>query len=117
MHLSRSASIASILICGAVAGSIATAAFAKPPSASAASGKKVYAANKCGSCHKIAGTGGPVGPDLSKEGANAKHTAAWLQVEIQNPKAHKPDGKMPAYKDKIAGADLSNLVAYLRSLK
>jgi mono/diheme cytochrome c family protein len=116
----------SLLTCGILAGSIMTGALAAPPKAAGAkkpsaaaiaAGKKVYDDTKCFLCHKIAGKGGPTGPDLTKEGANAKHAAAWLQLEIQNPKAHKPDGKMPAYKDKVQGADLTNLVAYLRSLK
>jgi cytochrome c oxidase subunit 2 len=107
--------------------SIMTGVFAAPPKKGAAAkkpaagvpaaGKKVYAAHHCDMCHKIAGKGGATGTDLTKEGANAKRTAAWLTAEIQDPKSHKPGSSMPAYKDDIKGADLTNLVAYLRSLK
>jgi mono/diheme cytochrome c family protein len=80
-------------------------------------GKKVYAANTCSGCHRIDGKGGAVGPDLTKTGADAKHTAKWFEVQIKTPKEHKADSAMPAYGDKIKGKDLTNLVAYLSSLK
>jgi mono/diheme cytochrome c family protein len=115
--LISSSILAGLIATGASAAPPKSAKGAKKPSAAVTAGKKVYAANKCDMCHKIAGKGGANAPDLSKEGANVKHSAAWLQVEIQNPKAHKPDSRMPAFKDKIAAADLANLVAYLRSLK
>jgi mono/diheme cytochrome c family protein len=107
-------------------GSLLTAAMAapqkpksgkQPPSGQIAAGKKVYDSNKCASCHIINGKGGKSGPDLSNEGANAKHTSKWLEEEIKDPKSHKANSVMPSYKDKVKGKDLSNLVAYLRSLK
>ena len=89
----------------------------KPTAAEIAAGKKVYEANNCKACHAINGDGGPTGPDLSKEGADAKHTAAWLKIQVIKPKEHSPNGSMPAYEDKIKGKDLTNLVSYLGSLK
>jgi mono/diheme cytochrome c family protein len=118
--------VASLISCAILAATVATAVLAAPPksagakkapAAAIAAGKKIYAAKHCEMCHKIAGKGGATGTDLSKEGANAKHTAAWLQIEVQDPKQHKPTSSMPSYKDDIKGADLTNLVAYLRSLK
>jgi mono/diheme cytochrome c family protein len=82
-----------------------------------ADGKKVYEANRCANCHAISGKGGKAGPDLTRTGATPKHTAAWFEEEVKNPKAHKPDSKMPAYADKIKGHDLQALAAYLTSLK
>ena len=89
----------------------------KKPAAAEVAGKKVYDQNKCANCHAIGGKGGKAGPDLSGEGAIAGHNAAWLEAEIKNPKSHKPGGSMPAFADKIKGKDLSNLAAYMGSLK
>ena len=88
----------------------------KPTAAMLAAGAKVYDANGCGGCHMINEKGGTNGPDLSAVGADAKHTPKWLETKIVNPKASKPDSAMPPY-DSIKGKDLSNLVAYLGSLK
>jgi mono/diheme cytochrome c family protein len=82
-----------------------------------AEGKKVYEANRCANCHAISGKGGKAGPDLTRTGADPKHTAAWFEAEVKNPKAHKPDSKMPAYADRIKGHELQSLAAYLTSLK
>ena len=92
------------------------AAPAKPTAAMIAAGAKVYEANGCGGCHMINGKGGTNGPDLSTTGADAKHTPKWLEAQIVNPKTNNPDSTMPPY-DSIKGKDLSNLVAYLGSLK
>src|SRR5579871_900857 len=112
----------------ALIGSLLTTALAAPPKGhgkkspgatgkSVAAGQQVYAQNKCVNCHTIAGKGGKAGPELSNEGANTQHTPKWLEAEIKNPKSHKADSSMPSYEDKIKGKDLSDLVAYLGSLK
>ncbi|MCW3099089.1 MAG: cytochrome b/b6 [Chthonomonadaceae bacterium] len=88
----------------------------KPTAAMIAAGAKVYEANGCGGCHMINGKGGTNGPDLSATGADPKHTAKWLETQITSPKTNKSDSTMPPY-DSIKGKDLSNLVAYLSSLK
>ncbi len=119
--------IAGLALCGAL---IVTTAVAAPPKHQAkkpassnsnaaliAAGKKVYAANGCAACHKIADKGGAIGPDLTKTAAESKHTSKWLEVQVVNPKEHNPDSKMPAYGERIKGKDLSSLVAYLSSLK
>jgi len=82
-----------------------------------AAGKKVYEAQGCAGCHAISGTGGMVGPELTKVGADAKHTTKWLTDYVTNPKKMKSDSAMPAYGDKVKGKDMTNLVAYLASLK
>ena len=82
-----------------------------------AAGTKVYEANGCAGCHAINGAGGNTGPELSSVGGEAKHTAAWLTMAVATPTKVDPDSKMPAYADKIKGADMKNLVAYLGSLK
>jgi cbb3-type cytochrome oxidase cytochrome c subunit len=89
----------------------------KPPAAgNIASGKKVYEANSCKNCHSINGEGGSGGPDLSAIGADKTHTAAWFKKAIVTPKALHPDSTMPPY-DKLKAKDLTDLEAYLGSLK
>jgi mono/diheme cytochrome c family protein len=78
-------------------------------------GQAVYAANGCSACHKVNGTGGSIGPDLSNEGNSGK-TRDWLTVQIRAPKQHFPDTIMPAF-GRLSAADMSVLVDYLMSLK
>lgn len=123
MKTSQRRVAALVLVQTILAGSQIAVAFAGPPAAvkpsaaTLAAGKKVYESNHCMGCHKIAGKGGSSGPDLTTEGITPKRSVKWLTDEIVNPKANKPDGRMPAYKEKIQGKDLSDLVAYLRSPK
>ncbi len=117
-----------------------------PGGAEFAVGKKVYADNKCAQCHKLGetgggpggmmggppgapdgtkggppggpGRGGMGGPDLTKVGAEPEHTKQWLTDHVRNPKAHKPQSRMPASgADKISDSDLSALADYLASRK
>ena len=91
----------------------------KPPivKADPAAGKKVYTTNGCGGCHAIKEQGGMNGPDLTKYAMDKTKDAKWTTVQIAEPKKHNPDPKMPPYADKIKGKDMSNLVAYLLTLK
>ncbi len=84
--------------------------------AAIAAGKKVYETNGCANCHAIGGTGGMAGPELTKVAANPKHTPKWMEEAVVNPKIHNPNSAMPAY-ESIKGKDLSNIVAYMGSLK
>ncbi len=110
----------------------ATATFANPPKKKPvtkktapatkkadpiADGKKVYDKFSCSACHAIGGKGGNSGPDLSKAGAVSGHDAKFFEAKVKNPKASNPDTSMPAYEETIKGKDLSNLSAYLKSLK
>jgi cytochrome c2 len=94
------------------------AVVAAPPlsagqSGDAANGQKLYTAQKCSLCHKIAGKGGPMGPDLGKVGAT--RDAKWLKGYLTNPKSLDPKNKMPPVK--LKGAEMDDLIAYLLSLK
>ncbi|MGD1212345.1 MAG: c-type cytochrome [Candidatus Acidiferrales bacterium] len=51
-------------------------------------GKEVYDANGCSTCHMVAGTGGDLGPDLTKIGA--QRTADFLHDVLLDPGAHLP---------------------------
>ena len=58
-------------------------------------GKVLYQAQQCGNCHKIAGEGGEVGPDLSTVGL--RHSAGWLHSFIESPSRFRPGTPMPAF--------------------
>jgi cbb3-type cytochrome oxidase cytochrome c subunit len=57
------------------------------------------------------------GPDLAKVGADPNHTVEWLAEHIRNPKAHKPESRMPAFAGRISDDELKPLTEYLASLK
>lgn len=94
-----------------------------------AAGKKVVVANGCFRCHSIDGVRGPVGggpglgmgrgrgPDLGKVGDDPAHTVEWFIAYIRNPKATKPDSRMPSFEGKIKEEELRTLAEYLASLK
>ena len=85
-----------------------------------AAGQKVYAAQKCSTCHSIAGKGGKSSP---LDGVGAKLSADDIRQWIVDPVAmakksnstKKPP--MPAKYGKLPAADLDALVAYIQSLK
>jgi cytochrome c1 len=115
-----------------------------PGGAEFAAGKKVYADQGCARCHKLGDTGGRAGmvpgaggppggmppgkmgppgggmngPDLTEVGKKPEHTTEWLAAHVRDPKAHKPNSRMPAYgPEKISDADMKALTAYLASRK
>ena len=86
----------------------------------AAKGQQVYAAQKCGVCHAIAGKGGKANP---LDGVGAKLTADDIRQWITHPTEMTAKAKstkkppMPAKYGTLPAADLDALVAYLASLK
>ena len=86
----------------------------------AAKGAEVYAAQKCSTCHSIAGKGGKSSP---LDGVGAKLSADDIRQWIVDPVAmakksnstKKPP--MPKKYDKLPAADIDGLVAYMQSLK
>ena len=91
---------------------------AKPAQKAAAkgdaiSGRDIFVAQRCALCHKIDGSGGVLGPDLTAVGT--RRNAAWLFEYLPKPQATKPENKMPPVA--VKGRDLDDLVAYLLSLK
>ena len=92
-----------------------------------AAGRTVFEQHNCGRCHRISSGSGPAGggpargpgkgPDLGTVGRDPSHTIEWLMEQIRNPRAHRPDGRMPPYEGKIKDEDLDALAEYLASLK
>jgi cytochrome c oxidase subunit 2 len=87
-------------------------------------GQKVFMSSSCILCHSIQGTpaGATVGPDLTHIGSRGTlgagslaNTDADMASWILDPQRIKPGSRMPA--NALAPADLTALVAYLRSLK
>ena len=81
--------------------------------ADAAKGEQVYKSHQCSMCHKVNGSGGKKGPDLSSAGT--QRDAEWLTKYLVNPKSMLPKGTMPPAK--VTPAELKDLVDYLETLK
>jgi mono/diheme cytochrome c family protein len=77
-------------------------------------GERIYQSNGCTGCHKIRGTGGTIGPDLSTEGARGR-SRDWLTIQIRTPRTHFPDTVMPS-SGGLNATDMSSLIDYLLSL-
>ncbi len=90
-------------------------ACSQPPSGPATpeQGQAYYQALNCAACHRIGGSGGDTGPDLSYVGF--RHSAAWLDQWLKNPQAWQPGTLMP--NPRLSDRTRAALVAYLASLK
>jgi ubiquinol-cytochrome c reductase cytochrome b subunit len=84
-------------------------------SASEKAGSELFKSQGCVACHRIGGTGGNIGPDLSGEGL-AGRSRQWLSDHLRNPKAHNPATVMPSFAA-LSDKASRQLVDYLLSLK
>ncbi len=108
-------------IVGVVVLSVATVAAAQD-AAKVAAGKKLYADQKCATCHQVAGQGNKMFP-LDTVGTKLKpeEIKMWLtdtaSMEAKLPK--KPAISMASWlkTHKLSDADVEALVAYLQTLK
>lgn len=87
-----------------------------------AQGRQVYLAQRCDSCHAIAGEGAVIGPDLTHFGsrrsigaATVANTPENLVRWIEDTQKVKPGNLMPPFD--LPQDETSVLVAYLESLK
>ncbi len=83
-----------------------------PPGPPEEAGRVLFGRKRCIRCHKIAGTGGMVGPDLTV--VAARHQPAWMDAYLTDPRAVRHDAKMP--RPKITAEQRAALVAYLSTL-
>jgi mono/diheme cytochrome c family protein len=93
-------------------------AFAGTANAQHEKALKLFAANKCGTCHSVAGKGNKKGP-LDEVGSKltAAEIRAWVSDPVVMTKKTKATRK-PAMKPlKLSPADVDALVAYLVTLK
>ena len=106
-------------VCGAVVMAVLAAAPAWAGQGGAEKGAAVYAAQKCATCHSIAGKGQAKGPlDGVGSKLSADEIREWLVDPVAAAKKHNATRKPPmrAYA-KLQKEDLDALVAYMASLK
>jgi len=77
-------------------------------------GAALFRSLGCQACHRVNGTGGTVGPDLSNE-ALRHHPRSWLIAQIRHPALHFPGSPMPSF-DQLGDRQLSELADYLAGL-
>jgi len=96
--------------------SVTTATSASPPDA--ARGEKVFAEQKCGLCHSIAGKGNLKGPlDEAVGKLSADDLRAWI-TDANAMTAKTKATRKPAMKQfALPKDDVDALVAYLSSIK
>lgn len=68
-------------------------------------------ANLCVACHKIAGEGGDIAPDLSR--VRARRDLASIKRIISDPTSEFPDTMMPPYGERLSEQQINALVQYL----
>ena len=68
-------------------------------------------AEHCVSCHMVSGQGGTLGPDLSNVGG--RRSVNFLEAFVDDPKTVLPDATMPAYRELMTPAQISDVAAYL----
>lgn len=73
-------------------------------------GASVYSECGCQHCHKIAGTGGHKGPDLSGVGRRMSKAAMRAQI-VHGSKA------MPAFGEMLGPDEMNDLIVYLHSCR
>jgi mono/diheme cytochrome c family protein len=93
------------------------------PKGDPASGKKLFASNKCTGCHTYtpAGSNGTIGPDLDKlpqyaKQANEGPLAQFVQTSITSPGSYvQPNypNVMPTTYNKLPPKQIADLVAFL----
>jgi mono/diheme cytochrome c family protein len=89
-------------------------------------GMKLYHEKGCGSCHKLDGRGGTLGPFLDREGAKTRHqlimanlkpphtTWDWHQAHFRDPAGVVPDSQMP--NPTVTRQETMALTVYMLSL-
>jgi mono/diheme cytochrome c family protein len=115
------ASIVRIRIAGFIAASalLTSAAFAQD-AALIKKGEGIYTAQKCSTCHSVAGKGGKTS---ALDGVGGKLSAAdiksWIvdPVEMTKKSASTKKPAMPKKYSTLPAGDLDALVAYIASLK
>lgn len=78
-------------------------------------GKEVYNLKGCIGCHKIAGSGGDMGPDLTDEGNIIAHDDAWHKKHFKDPQSVVPNSAMPDMS--LSDKEINALTAFMQSLR
>ena len=72
-------------------------------------------AESCSKCHMLSGSGGDIGPDLTRIGGRLDVLSIARQIEDSS--AANPGTDMPRFKDKLTEEQIAALAQYLASLK
>lgn len=78
-------------------------------------GQEIYNVKGCSGCHKIAGSGGELGPDLTDEGNIISHDAAWHKKHFKDPQSVVSGSAMP--KLELSEKESNALTEFMQSLK
>ena len=79
-----------------------------------AHGQTLFTSLGCTGCHRIHGTGGAIGPDLSYEG-DVRPDREWHMKHFRDPQSVSPGSIMPKFP--LTDAELHDLTSYVLSLK
>jgi ubiquinol-cytochrome c reductase cytochrome b subunit len=75
-------------------------------------GAQTYVVNGCGSCHKVNGQGGGIGPSLND--LSSRRTETWIRAHFLSPQKLSPGSIMPVYH--FSTAEENAIIRYLFSL-
>ncbi len=75
-------------------------------------GAQTYVVSGCGSCHKVNGSGGGIGPPLN--GLADRRKREWVEAHFVSPQKFTPGSIMPPYR--FSSAEENALIAYLFAL-
>jgi ubiquinol-cytochrome c reductase cytochrome b subunit len=75
-------------------------------------GAEVYAAHACGSCHRVNGSGGEIGPSLN--GVALRRNRQWILKHFAAPQTLSPGSVMPPYR--FSKTEEDAILTYLLSL-
>lgn len=78
-------------------------------------GRRLFQEKGCGACHKIRGTGGSLGPDLTLVG-NRRKDPEWHLRHLRAPQATSPGSAMPPFAG-LAEEELQALTVFMLSLR
>jgi putative heme-binding domain-containing protein len=84
-----------------------TRATSKPGPGNASRGAALFASNRCGSCHIVAGEGGSLGPELTTIGA--RRGPAYLRESLVKPEAAHPQGFLVVRATLTAGGEVRGI--------
>jgi cbb3-type cytochrome oxidase cytochrome c subunit len=82
-----------------------------PAAPELARGSQLFETVGCRGCHKLAGVGGNIGPELDRVGA--RRSPDWLRQHFLTPAAVTPDSGMPP--QKFADTDIDAIVLFMLS--
>ncbi|HZE89696.1 MAG TPA: cytochrome c [Verrucomicrobiae bacterium] len=83
-----------------------------PPGPPEVAGRVLMERKRCVRCHRISGTGGQVGPDLTV--VARRRSLEWMRSYLDEPRAVDPNARMP--QPTLTAEQRDALLAYLATL-